>query len=58
MKVGDLVEVEHMAGRDIAIGLVVGREGLSRGDWHVVAFPHEEMKKYPVQGSRLKLLTK
>ena len=55
MKVGSLVEVEHIAGRDIAIGLVVGHEGL--GDWHVVAFPHEEMKKYPVQGSRLKLLT-
>ena len=55
MKVGSLVEVEYIAGRDVAIGLVVGYEGL--GDWHVVAFPHQDMKKYPIQGSRLKCLT-
>ena len=55
MKVGSLVEVEYIAGRDVAIGLVVGHEGI--GDWHVVAFPHEDMKKYPIQGSRLKCLT-
>ena len=55
MKVGSLVEVEYFAGKDVSIGLVVGHEGL--GDWHVVAFPHEDMKKYPIQGSRLKLLT-
>ena len=59
MKVGSLVEVEYISYRwnrdEIAIGLVVGHEGI--GDWHVVAFPHENMKKYPIQGSRLKLLT-
>jgi len=54
VKVGDLVEVEYMAGRDVAIGVVVGHQGL--GDWYIVAFP-QEMKKYPVQSSRLKLLT-
>ena len=56
MKVGSLVEVEYIAGRDVAIGLVVGHD-LGIGDWHVVAFPHQDMKKYPIQGSRLKLLT-
>ena len=55
MKVGSLVEVEYIAGRDVAIGLVVGNKWL--GDWHVVAFPHQDMKKYPIQGSRLKCLT-
>ena len=55
MKVGSLVEVEYIAGRDVAIGLVMEHSGV--GDWHMVAFPHQDMKKYPIQGSRLKCLT-
>ena len=55
MKVGSLVEVQHMADRDVAIGVVVGHQDLS--DWHIVAFPHQDMKEYYIQGSRLKLLT-
>jgi len=46
-----------MAGRDVAIGLIVGHQGFLSGDWHVVAFPHQDMKKYLIQGSRLKCLT-
>jgi hypothetical protein len=45
-----------MAGRDVAIGLVIEHSG--PGDWCWVAFPHEDMKKYPIQSARLKLLTK
>ena len=55
MKVGSLVEVEYIAGRDVAIGLVVEDSGV--GYWHWVAFPHQDMKKYLIQGPRLKLLT-
>ena len=57
MKVGSLVEVEYIADRDVAIGLIVGHQGFLSGDWHVVAFPHQDMKKYLIQGSRLKCLT-
>jgi len=44
-----------MADRDVAIGVVVGHQDLS--DWHIVAFPHQDMKEYYIQGSRLKCLT-
>ena len=64
MKVGDLVEVEWVHGEVKAIGLVT-RTNLDwtighthRAQWCWVAFPDKDMREFPLQPSRLKLLTR
>ena len=64
MKVGDLVEVEWAHGEVTSIG-VITKTNLDwtighthRSQWCWVAFPDKDMRQFPLQPGRLKLLTK
>ena len=63
MKVGDLVEAEWVWGEVTSIGVITRTNlgfstGRDRTQWYWVAFPDKDMRQFPLQPGRLKLLTK
>ena len=64
MKVGDLVEVEWVWGEVTSIGVITrtnlgfSTDRSDRAKWCWVAFPDKDMRQFPLQPDRLKLLTK